>query len=80
MRGMGFLPRARPTARAAAGRPKAVGKVGVGDSLSYRDFASGLAHLPDKRTCPVQVHRDVTKVLKLALKVLAYSLIDIHDL
>ena len=62
------------------GPAQGIGKVGVGDSLSYRDFASGFADLPDKRTHRVQVYWDVTKVLKIAVKVLAHSFKDINDL
>jgi hypothetical protein len=62
------------------GPAQGISKVGVGDSLPHRDFASGLAHLLHKRTSPVQVHRDVTKVLKFALKVFAHSINDYLDL
>jgi hypothetical protein len=69
--GNGIPAQGAPHGASGGGLTQGRGKVGVGDSLSHRDFASGLVYLPDKKTCPVQVHRDVTKVLKLALQVFA---------
>jgi hypothetical protein len=61
------------------GPAQGVGKLGVSHGLSCRDFSSGFAHFPHKRTGPVQVNRDVPEVLKLALEMLAHSLDDLDD-
>ena len=45
------------------------GKFGVSGSSSWGDIAGGLANPLHERTCPFQVHRDVSKVLNFALKV-----------
>jgi hypothetical protein len=75
------IPAERPShSPGQAGSAQSGGKVGVGNSLSHRNFAGGLTNLSDKRTHFVQVHRDVAKVLENTIKVITHPLTDISNL
>lgn len=75
------IPAERPThGPGQAGSAQDARKVGVGDSLSHRNFAGGPTDLSDKRADSVQVHRDVAKVLEITTKVITHPLADISKL
>lgn len=55
------------------GPAKGPGQVAVGSGIAGRDLSSGVVHSPLKVARSLQVHRDVSKILRLTPKVQAHS-------